>query len=539
MLRLVALSWLTCCAAYAIHYVFNWYKLRRTMPPGPLGLPWLGNRHELPAIKPWKKFAEWNALYGSVTSIFLGTTPVIILGTAQPAWDLLEKRSDIYSSRPRFVVAGEILSNNMRGLMLPNNDVWRRWRKVLHLGFHSRQAASYNEIQSMESKVVLKQLLDDPSDFEKHFQRFAGSVAVSVTYGRRIKTSDDWIPTERETTIWQTSLASSEKWIILVKHCLTLKSSIPGKYLVESWPWLLKLPRPLQWFRREPERRKKEDIAFLTYLLRQVKMGMGSGTMQDCLASQCLNNIEQLGMDEVELAYAISSPFGAGIETSVTLQTVATTTTLIMAMLHYPEVQEKAQAELDKVIGHGRMPEYEDRENLPYINAVINEALRWRPVAVLGGQPHAVTEDDVYNGMFIPKGSTIFANLYGIMRDPGMSFMFPDPEAFKPERFIDTTNPRLKNFDLPFGFGRRSCPGIHLARNSLYINVARLLWGFQIKPALDEKGNEIMPDCNAYTNGFNSRPVPFPCRFIPRSPKITLCIQTEWEAVRPRLELSR
>lgn len=139
------------------------------------------------------------------------------------------------------IYRGEILSNNMRGLMLPNNDVWRRWRKVilfilsseallwlqvLHLGFHSRQAASYNEIQSMESKVVLKQLLDDPSNFEKHFQRFAGSVAVSVTYGRRIETSDDWIvkeqlsavdcktlfwflvmePTERETTIWQTSL---------------------------------------------------------------------------------------------------------------------------------------------------------------------------------------------------------------------------------------------------------------------------------------------------------------------------------------------
>lgn len=75
------------------------------------------------------------------------------------------------------------------------------------------------------------------------------------------------------------------------------------------------LQRPLQWFRHKPERHKEEDIAFPTYLLQQVKMGMGSGTVQDCLASQCLNNIEQLGMDEVELAYAISSPFGAGIET--------------------------------------------------------------------------------------------------------------------------------------------------------------------------------------------------------------------------------
>jgi cytochrome P450 len=204
-------------------------------------------------------------------------------------------------------------------------------------------------------------------------------------------------------------------------------------------------------------------------------------------------------------------------------------------MLHNPDVQEKAQAELDKVIGFDRMPEYEDKDNLPYINAIINEALRWRPVAVLGGQPHAVIEDDVYNGMFIPKGSTVFANFYGIMQDPEM---FPDPATFRPERFLETTNPRLKNFDLPFGFGRRSCPGIHLARNSLFINVARLLWGFRINPATDEKGKEIMPDCNAYTNGFNSRPVAFPCRFTPRSPKVTSCIETEWQAIQPRLEVT-
>ena len=97
---------------------------------------------------------------------------------------------------------------------------------------------------------------------------------------------------------------------------------------------------------------------------------------------------------------------------------------MTVAMLHYPKIQKKAQAELDAVVGWERMPEYEDRENLPYIRALINETLRyyfsyklpsyffffnlmahklhdrrWRPVAILGGTPHAVTADDVYNGM--------------------------------------------------------------------------------------------------------------------------------------------
>lgn len=81
-----------------------------------------------------------------------------------------------------------------------------------------------------------------------------------------------------------------------------------------------------------------------------------------------------------------------------------------VAMLHYPEVMKKLQAELDSVIGPDRMPEFDDIESLPYVRATVNEALRWRPIAILGGTPHAVTADDYYNGMFIPKGSTVFAN---------------------------------------------------------------------------------------------------------------------------------
>ncbi|PPR00947.1 hypothetical protein CVT24_000254 [Panaeolus cyanescens] len=498
-------------AAYLLYYVLKWYRLRGLMPPGPIGLPWIGNKHQLPSVKPWKTFAQWSNQYGPVSSILLGSTPVIILGKAQPAWDLLEKRSDIYSSRPRFVVAGEILSNNMRGLLLPNNNgTWKRWRKVLHTGFQSRQATAYQDIQSLESKLMLKQILDEPSLFEKHLQRYAASVAVSVTYGKRVNSIDEWIVKENMEAV---------DYLVNV--------NIPGKYIVESWPWLLKLPRFMQWFRREPEERRQRDIKFLTYLLSDVQERMNAGTVQECLSSKFLAQIDQLGMSKLELAYAVSSPFGAGIET-----TAATLASFVLAMLHFPLVMKKAHAELDSIIGQDRMPDFEDRENLPYINALINETLRWRPVAILGGMPHAVTVDDVYNGMFIPKGSTVFANFYGIMRDPEM---FPDPETFKPERFIETEDPRLKQFDLPFGFGRRSCPGIHLARNSVFINVARMLWAFDILPALDKNGNEIIPDSNNYTNGFNSRPVTFDCRFLPRSEKILACVDSEWQMATSRL----
>ncbi|KAF9011912.1 cytochrome P450 [Cyathus striatus] len=467
--------------AYLVYYLIKWYRLRKVMPPGPL------------AVKPWTKFAEWNEQYGPVVSIFLGSTPVIILGTAQPAWDLLEKRSDIYSSRPRFVVAGEILSDNMRGLLLPNNnDTWRKWRKVLHSGFHLRKADTYREIQSLESKIMLHQFLTDPKNYERHIQRFAASLAVSVTYGRRVNSVDEWIVKENMESV---------------------ECNIPGKYLVESWPWLLKLPRALQWFRREPETRKQRDINYLMYLLNDVKARMKDGTIPDCLAAQTISNIEQLGMDELSVAYAVSSPFGAGIET-----TSATMTTFILAMLHHPDVMRKAQAELDSVVGSERMPDFEDKGSLPYVRALINETLRWRPVAVLGGTPHAVMADDAYDGIFIPKE------------------MFPSPETFQPERFLETHNPRLQDFQLPFGFGRRICPGMHLALNSLFINTARILWAFELLPHIDKNGKESIPDSWNYTDGFNAKPVSFECRIVPRNLKVLACIESEFNVAKERLE---
>lgn len=137
--------------------------------------------------KPWLWFHELNKEYGDVVYLQLGPTPTIILGSAQAAWDLLEKRGAIYSSRPRFIMGGELLSGGMRGLMAPYNSFWRRWRKLLHGGFMQRQSESYRPIQSLESKVLMRDLLKTPNDFRTHLERYAASVIVTVTYGRRVQ----------------------------------------------------------------------------------------------------------------------------------------------------------------------------------------------------------------------------------------------------------------------------------------------------------------------------------------------------------------
>ncbi|KAG6901348.1 hypothetical protein C0995_013207 [Termitomyces sp. Mi166 len=346
---------LSSCLALLLYLVLKWIALRRAMPPGPMGIPLFGNRHQLPAVKPWRKFAEWNKQYGPAVSIFLGSTPVIT------AWDLLEKRSEIYSSRPRFIVAGEILSDNKRGLMLPNNEFWRKWRKVLHTGFHSRQADSYRDIQNLESKIMLYQILTDPEHYEQHLkrstkedERSAASVVSSVSYGLRVDNVDEWVIKE--------NMAAMD---YLTRCALTpyVQAFNP--------PAISQRQRSLQWFRREPEERRQRDIKFLMHLFNDVKSRMQTGTADECLTLQTITNQAQSGLTDLDVAYTVSSPFGAGIET-----TAGTLTIFILAMLHFPSVMRKAQAELDHVVGLNRMPEFDDKDSLPYVKAVVNETLR-------------------------------------------------------------------------------------------------------------------------------------------------------------------
>ena len=203
------------------------------------------------------------------------------------------------------------------------------------------------------------------------------------------------------------------------------------------------------------------------------------------------------------------------------LKTILTTCFPLRRFLH------KAQQEIDSVVGNERLPTWEDQQDLPYVRAVIAETLRWRPIAVLGGTPHATTEDIDFNGYFLPKGTTVIANMWSIHMNEND---FPDPHHFDPERFT-------KQRDYPgiwghsaYGWGRRVCVGQWLANNSLFLNISRLIWGFDIGPAKDAKGQDIPVDIFAFSNGFNSLPEPFKVSITPRSPAHARVIEREFDA---------
>ncbi|KAG8970429.1 hypothetical protein FRC03_008626 [Tulasnella sp. 419] len=154
---------------------------------------------------------------------------------------------------------------------------------------------------------------------------------------------------------------------------------------------------------------------------------------------------------------------------------------VLLASIHQDK-QEKIREELDRVVGPDRIPDDKDLPKLPYLRAFIREVLRFRPVLPLA-IPHAAGEDQLYRGYLIPKGCTIILNLWAILHDPNL---FEDPDVFNPDRYINIEAGKADLYkkleSLPFGTGRRICPGMSLANRMVELTVASLIWGFHFSP---------------------------------------------------------
>ena len=175
----------------------------------------------------------------------------------------------------------------------------------------------------------------------------------------------------------------------------------------------------------------------------------------------------------------------------------------ILAMVAFPEVQSRAQAELDSVVGRARLPTFADAPRLPYVRAIVKEVFRWRPAVRL--TDHAATDDDLYEGMFIPKGAMCTANIWQCNHDRAV--LGDDADDFKPERHLGENGellpgPKETNQEghASFGFGRRVCVGRHLANDSLFIFTARILWAASVNCARDKNGQERLPDMNTFVD---------------------------------------
>jgi len=473
--------------------------------PGPPGLPFVGNMFQLPKKRPWVKLAEWSREYGPIYQVQLGRRKIIVLGTAESAMELLDKRSAIYSSRPRQIMTSELVSRGLRLTFMQYGDLWRRERKLLHQLTAPKPSSTYEPIQDWESTTLLRDLCKRPEAFWGHAQRYAGSTIMQIAFNTRAPTPEDAAITDMRK----------------INEAMT-KTAVPGSYIVDTLPFLNYLPRFLAPWKVEADLIFDDTLRLFSKHVNKVRNDLAEGKDTNCFAKSILQSQKEYQLTDNQSVFMAGAMYGAGSDT-----TADAISTCIFTLTSQPHVLPKAHEELDRVIGRDRLPEFADQDDLPYCNAIIREIMRWRSV-IAGGLSHASTEDDVYNGYFIPKGSTVLANHWSIHMDPDV---YPNPEAFDPDRFMK--NGKLVGTKYSntghhaFGFGRRICPGSHIADRSLFIVFTRIMWAFNIKNKVDSKGNPIMLDVDAFSEGFSSHPHTFQTDIKPRFPEVVKIIDTQ------------
>ncbi|ETN40993.1 uncharacterized protein HMPREF1541_02925 [Cyphellophora europaea CBS 101466] len=473
------------------------------LPPGPPRLPLIGNLHQAPKDYPWRTYQQWTKQYGPIISLQYGLNTIIMLGTYKAAHDLLDKRSNIYSSRPRVVMGGECVSKGFRTLLMPYGQRWRLHQRLQASYLNIRVSQNYRPLQDLESKQLLHELLEPNQEFSERYHRYSSSLIFALAYGRRLTWGDE----------------PEVQAIDKVMENFLYAARV-GTWLVDALPVLNYLPNVLAPWKRSGDRLHKfEASLYVENLLKAQKNRTWNWSKQ---AEKMKESQE---MSQKELAYDVGIVYEAGSDTTTMALEVFT-----LAMVLYPAVMTKAQRELDLVLGADRLPTFDDKESLPYIDAIIKETLRWRPVSA-GGIPHAVIQDDEYMGFHIPKGATVIGNHWSIHLDEDV---YRNPLEFYPERWLE--NPELPL--AAFGFGRRVCTGQHIAKNSLFINIARILWTFNIGYKYEMRdGKKVRCEVDefAFTQGFNSRPSKFKAHFEVRDGRQSV-VTEEWQRADKDLE---
>ncbi|KAJ7453395.1 cytochrome P450 [Mycena latifolia] len=483
-----------------IYSVYLWRnRSQLPLPPGPPKLPLLGNLFDVPANSQWEKYMEWSKEYDSdIIHLNLAGQSVIVLSSLEATTALLEKRSSIYSDRPDIpiVTDPELMGWDFNVALMKYGVDVRRNRRLFNKTFNVKAAHQYRPLELRGSRALLQRLLDHPDAFLDHFYQMAGEVIMAVTYGIHVLPSNDPYITVAHTVIETAGAAA-----------------MPGRFLVNSFPSLKYLPSwfPGAGFKRQATEWRKTVFAMRDLAFTETKRQMECGIAPRSFTVDHLDGLrgEDIYYQEKDVKASSSTMFAAGADT-----TASSLSTFVLAMLSNPDAQKRAQAEIDSITGGKCLPDFEDEESLPYVSALVKEVLRWKNVTPVG-VPHLLTTDDEYRGYRLPAGSMIFGNTWAILHD---EVIYPDPHAFTPERFLlnGKLNPDVRDPDAAFGFGRRVCPGRHLAASSVWIAVVSILATFDINKAVDDMGNIIEPT-GEYTSAVISAPVPFKCSITPRS----------------------
>ncbi|KAI3708646.1 hypothetical protein L2E82_37956 [Cichorium intybus] len=432
-------------------------------PPGPVGLPFIGNLHQINRSSLHTSLWQLSKTYGPIVSLNLGFIPTIIVSSASLAKEVLKTQDIIFCSRPSFVGTNKLSYNDLDVAFSPYNEYWREMKKnfMIHL-LGSKKAESFRYIREDEVSSAMKNiheltLSSKPVNLSELMKSVTSAIIMRVAFGKRYQDGH-----ERKQVL---QFINEAQAIMADFFVSDIWSSLPFIGLVDRLLGKMdRLDKCFHYFdvfyqelidehlNSRKFKSHEEEKDFIDILLR---------LKEDKLVNLTYDHIKGLLMNVLV----------AGTDTSA-----ATVVWAMTALIKNPKVMKRAQEEVRNVVGKKGRVDEDDLPKLTYLKAVVKESMRLCPPVPLL-LPRETTKDVILQGYKIKAKTVVFVNALAIGRDPES---WESPEEFLPERFLGS-DIDFKGNDLeliPFGAGRRFCPGISLGVATVDLLLANLVYLF-------------------------------------------------------------
>ncbi|GFP82747.1 isoflavone 2'-hydroxylase [Phtheirospermum japonicum] len=458
-------SFLSLLAFFHILVPFYLRKLQKLPPSPPFSLPLIGHLY---LFKPplHRTLAKISNKYGPILLLRFGSRPVLIVSSPSAAEECFTKNDVVFANRPRLLAGKHIGYNYTNLVWAPYGDHWRNLRRIASvevLSTHRIQttfaATRRNEVHLLVERLLRGGTSEDEyrvNEMKTAFFEMMLNIMMRMIAGKRYY--DD-----------SGNLKEAGEFKEIVEETFQVSGATNiGDFLpMLRWFGINNLEKRLQVVHAKRNSFMQDLIDEHKILIKGCE-GERAKTLIDVLLSlqqtdpECYTDEYVKGMILVMLS--------AGTDTSV-----ATMEWAMSLLLNNPDTLIKAQTEIDSVVGHSRLVDDSDLSHLPYLHGIINETLRMCPAAPLL-VPHEASADCTVGGYRVPRGTMLLVNVWAIQNDPNL---WDDPRTFKPERFLNLQGQRDGCVLMPFGYGRRGCPGENFAMRVVGLTLASLVQCFE------------------------------------------------------------